>query len=138
MSYLVDTNVIAELIKIKPHADVLDWFQAIPNDHLFLSVLTLGEIRKGIDQMADGLKKEKLRLWLEYELPAWFQSRILAIDLQVADRWGRLVAQAKRSLPAIDSLIAATALHFDLTLVTRNEVDFKYPGLEVINPWVIR
>lgn len=136
MNYLIDTNVISELLKLQPNSKVVTWFQAIPNDNLFISVLTLGEIRKGVDQIASGAKKEKLRLWLEHELPAWFRNRILSIDLEVADRWGRLIAQVKRPVPAIDSLIAATALHFDLTLVSRNEIDFKYPGLEIINPWL--
>jgi len=100
-----------------------------------VSVLTLGELRKGIERLADKKRKEKLRLWLEHELPAWFEGRVLPVNLAVAERWGRLLAEMGRPVPAIDSLLAATALHYELRLVTRNTGDFDYPGLEVINPW---
>ena len=83
----------------------------------------------------DGVRREKLRLWLEHDLADWFETRALPIDIQVADRWGRLIAQMGRPVPSIDSLLAATALHHELRLVTRNQKDFAYPGLEVINPW---
>ena len=135
MSYLLDTNVISELVRLKPAKAVLAWFENIPSDALHISVLTLGEIRKGVEQMPDGARREKLRLWLEHDLADWFETRVLPIDIQVADRWGRLIAQMGRPVPSIDSLLAATALHHELRLVTRNQKDFDYPGLEVINPW---
>ncbi|GAB4223567.1 MAG: type II toxin-antitoxin system VapC family toxin [Gammaproteobacteria bacterium] len=135
MSYLLDTNVICEVVKPKPNQHVLSWFDTIPDESLYLSVLTLGEIRKGIEKITDKHRKEKLRVWLEYDLPAWFEDRIKVIDHQVADRWGRLNSQIKRTLPAIDSLIAATALQFDLTLVTRNVQDFHSMTLQIVNPW---
>ena len=136
MNYLIDTNVVSELKKPKPDINVIDWFAAIPDESLYLSVLRLGEIRKGIGKVEDTAKKEKLRIWLEHELPAWFDQRILEIDSSVADRWGRLLAQHKKTLPAIDSLIAATALHFDLCLVTRNTSDFDdVVDLQTVNPW---
>lgn len=135
MSYLLDTNVISEIVKVKPDNKVISWFTAIPSEALYLSVLTLGEIRKGIEQVQDNVRKEKLRLWLEHDLPLWFADRILPVDQAVAERWGRLLSQAGRSLPAIDSLLAATALHFELRLVTRNVQDFQHPELDVINPW---
>ena len=139
MSYLVDTNAISELIKPRANKHVTDWFSAIPGESLYLSVLSLGEIRKGIEKISDSEKKEKLRIWLEHELPAWFGNRILNIDAQVAERWGRLLSQHKQTLPAIDSLIAATALHFDLRIVTRNTTDFAYfPELQTVNPWLVR
>lgn len=135
MSYLLDTNIISELVRPKPAKTVLVWFEKIPSEALHISVLTLGEIRKGVEQMPDGARREKLRLWLEHELLDWFGTRILSIDIPVADRWGRLVAQMGRPVPSIDSLLAATALHYELRLVTRNQKDFDYPGLEVVNPW---
>lgn len=135
MSYLLDTNVISELVRPKPAKAVLAWFENIPSEALHISVLTLGEIRKGVEQMPDGARREKPRLWLEHDLADWFETRVLPIDIQVADRWGRLIAQMGRPVPSIDSLLAATALHHELRLVTRNQKDFDYPGLEVINPW---
>ncbi|MDO8412182.1 MAG: type II toxin-antitoxin system VapC family toxin [Gallionellaceae bacterium] len=135
MSYLLDTNVISELVRPKPAKAVLAWFENIPSEALHISALTLGEIRKGVEQMPDGARREKLRLWLEHELIDWFGTRILLVDIPVADRWGRLVAQIGRPVPSIDSLLAATALHHELRLVTRNQKDFAYPGLEVVNPW---
>ena len=95
----------------------------------------MGERRKGIERMPENERKLSYLDWLEVELPRFFSSRILAIDEPVAECWGRLVAQAGRALPAIDSLLAATALTHGLTLVTRNEPDFQHPGLDVINPW---
>lgn len=136
MSYLLDTNVLSETIRPTPNKGVIKWINDIPNNALYLSVLTLGEIRKGVEKITDVKRKQKLKLWLEYELPAWFENRILFIDKFVADRWGRLQGQSKHPTPAIDSLLAATALHHDLALVTRNERDFKHFPLEIINPWI--
>jgi len=135
MSYLVDTNVLSELRRREPDPGVVDWFAQRPATTLCLSVLTLGEIRKGIDPLSDDDRKLKLLDWLEVELPAFFSGRILPVDAAVADRWGRLIAQAGRPRPAIDSLLAATALTHGLKLVTRNVRDFDFPGLEAINPW---
>lgn len=135
MSYLLDTNVISETVRRQQDQRVITWLDQIPTEALFISVLTLGEIRKGIERHTDKKRREKLRLWLDHELTAWFEGRILPIDIPVADRWGRLLAEVGRPVPAIDSLLAATALHFELRLVTRNAKDFDYPGLEVINPW---
>jgi hypothetical protein len=135
MSYLLDTNVISELVRAKPAKAVLAWFENIPSEALHISVLTLGEIRKGIEQLPESARREKLRLWLEHDLADWFGPRILSVDAPVADRWGRLIAQMGRPVPSIDSLLAATALHHELRIVTRNQKDFDYPGLEVVNPW---
>lgn len=136
MSYLLDTNVISELVRTNPNPQVISWFKNTPDEMLYLSVLTLGEIRKGIEGIMDFNRKEKVRVWLEHELPMWFEERILSIDQHVADRWGRLQSEMKGSvLPAIDSLIAATALSYDMRIVTRNKKDFDYYALEVIDPW---
>jgi toxin FitB len=135
LSYLLDTNVISELARAKPAQRVLAWFEAVPSEALHVSVLTLGEIRKGVESVSDARRRERLQVWLENDLRDWFGERVLAIDAPVAHRWGRLLAAAGRSLPTIDSLLAATALQRGLRLVTRNVGDFAYAGLAVVNPW---
>ena len=135
MSYLLDTNVLSELRRKAPHPGVVQWFANRPATTLYLSVLTIGELRKGIETLANEPRRLSLLDWLEVALPAFFIGRILPVDLPVADRWGRLLAQVGRPLPAIDSLLAATALQHGLHLVTRNQRDFELPGLQVINPW---
>jgi predicted nucleic acid-binding protein len=135
VSYLLDTNVISELVRTKPSPGVQRWFRDVPDEALHLSVLTLGEIRKGIERLGTGPRREKLRVWLERELPDWFEDRVLAVDAAVADRWGRLLFEVGRPVPAVGSLLAATALHHELRFVTRNKADFDYPGLEVVDPW---
>ncbi len=135
MSYLIDTNVLSELRRRDPDVHVVRWMSERPSATLYLSVLTLGELRKGIEGLPEGERKRRLLDWLEVDLPAFFAGRILPVDARVADRWGRLVAQAGRPLPAIDSLLAATALTHGLTLVTRNLRDFQYSGLGVVDPW---
>ncbi len=135
MSYLIDTNVLSELRRKEPDPQVVRWISQRPATTLHLSVLTLGELRKGIAALADGDRKSRLLDWLEVELTGFFAGRILPIDAATADQWGRLMANAGRPLPAIDSLLAATSLTHGLTLVTRNVKDFQHPSLTVINPW---
>jgi toxin FitB len=135
LSYLVDTNVLSELRRRQADTRVVAWFQARPRQSLYLSVLSLGEIRKGVERLADKARQQSLLDWLEVELPNYFLGRLLAVDAHTADRWGRLLGQAGRPLPAIDSLLAATALQHDLALVTRNTKDFEGLGLSLINPW---
>lgn len=135
MSYLLDTNVLSETVRRNPNKAVISWLKQIPGDAFYVSVLTLGEVRKGIEGIKDHKRREKLRVWLEHDLPEWFEGRVLAVDMPVADRWGRLLSSAGRPLPTIDSLLAATALHHELRLVTRNTRDFEFSGLEVIDPW---
>lgn len=135
MTYLLDTSVISELARPEPNQRLLAWFRRTPNHALHVSVLTLGEIRKGIESHEGEARKESLRVWLEDKLTPWFEERLLPIDAAVADRWGRLQAQAGRPIAPIDGLIAATALHHDLRLVTRNISDFPFPGLQLVNPW---
>ena len=135
MSYLIDTNVLSELRRKAPDPGVVTWFSQRPPTTLHLSVLTLGEIRKGIEGVGDEVRKQTLIDWLETDLPTFFTGRILDVNGAVADRWGRLVAAAGRPLPTIDSLLAATALEHDLVLVTRNTKDFAGLPVEVFNPW---
>jgi hypothetical protein len=135
LSYLIDTNVLSELRRKQPDPNVVAWMQVRPRPSLFLSVLTLGEIRKGLERVEDAKRKQALLDWLEVELPHYFVGRLLHIDAATADRWGRLMAQAGKPLPAIDGLLAATALQHDLTLVTRNGKDFADVGVRLINPW---
>lgn len=136
MSYLLDTNVLSELRRRQPDANVAAWFSKRPPSTLFLSVLTLGELRKGVEAMTDATRRLTLLDWLETELPAYFTGRVLDVDAAVADRWGRMTAQAGRPLPAIDSLLAATAVHHGLILVTRNLRDVQgLAGLTALNPW---
>lgn len=135
MSYLIDTNVLSELRNRKADAKVVAWVQARPRQSLYLSVLSLGEIRRGIEGVADSAFRRVLTDWLEVELPNYFVGRLLGIDESVADRWGRVQAAAGRTLPAIDGLLAATALQYDLTLVTRNTKDSASLGVPLVDPW---
>lgn len=135
MSYLIDTNVLSELRRKSPDPGVVAWFSQRPPATLYLSVLTLGEIRKGIEGVDDEGRRQSLIDWLETDLPTFFTGRILGVDGAVADRWGRLAAAAGRPLSAIDSLLAATALEHDLVLVTRNTKDFSGLPVQIFNPW---
>ena len=135
MSFLVDTCALSELVKPKPSSDVCDWFDAAPPEVLFVSVLTLGEIRKGVEKLEGGRRRAQIATWLETALPAWFEDRDLPVDAGVAEEWGRLAARLPRPIPAIDSLIAATAIRHRLAIVTRNESDFATTGVDILNPW---
>jgi predicted nucleic acid-binding protein len=137
--FLLDTNVISELVKRKPDARVTAWVGDTNESLFYLSVLTIGEIRKGATSLADTARRVALEAWLDSDLALRFVGRILPIDQAVADRWGRLVAEASTAgavLPVIDGLLAATALQHDLTLVTRNNKDVKGTRVRLFNPWV--
>ena len=135
MSFLVDTCALSELVKPRPSSDVCDWFDGTPPEALFVSVLTLGEIRKGVEKLESGRRRTQIVTWLEKALPAWFEDRVLPVDARVADEWGRLAARLSRPIPAIDSLIAATAIRHRLAIITRNESDFAATGVDIVNPW---
>lgn len=135
MSYLLDTNALSELRRSQPNANVARWFEQRPKESLYLSVLTLGEIRKGVELRAEDARKAALQDWLESKLPRFFMGRILEIDLATAERWGRVTAAAGRPLPVVDGLLAATALQHDLVLVTRNVRDFAGLGVRLLDPW---
>ena len=135
MSCLLDTNVLSELRRKTPDARVVRWFSQRPAGTLYLSVLTLGEIRKGIEMLADQRRRLALMDWLDIELPAFFSGRVLDIDTAVADRWGRIVAHAGRPLPSIESLLIARAAQHGMTLVSRNVRDVEGLGAPVLSPW---
>jgi len=136
--FLLDTNCVSELVRLQPEPRVLEWLEAADESLLYLSVLTLGEVRKGLAALPPGRRRTRLEAWLQVELRTRFSGRILAIDAAVADRWGWLTAQAKRQgtpLAVIDGLLAATALHYNLTVVSRNVSDFTNVGVPILNPW---
>jgi predicted nucleic acid-binding protein len=136
--FLLDTNVISEVVRPRPEPLVLEWLEAADESLLYLSVLTLGEIRKGLALLPQGKRRTQLETWLEVELLARFSERILPIDAGVSERWGLLAAEATRrgkTLAAIDALLAATAFHFNLTLVSRNVNDFAPTSVPLLNPW---
>jgi predicted nucleic acid-binding protein len=134
MSYLLDTNVISEIIKTEPNPNVGTWFKSLSISMFFLSVITLGEIRKGVEKLPDSKKRQFIINWLEIDLPKIFLGRIINIDSAVSDKWGFI--SAKSTIPAVDGLIAACALVHNHKLVTRNLKDFiNIPGLELLNPW---
>jgi predicted nucleic acid-binding protein len=136
--YLVDTNCISEAVRLRPDPRVMSWLEGADEDLLYLSVLTLGEIRKGVASLPQGRRRASLESWLNLELQARFSGRILSIDEAIADRWGLLAATAKnkgRGLSAIDGLLAATAIQHNLTIVSRNDADFADTQVPVVNPW---
>ena len=136
--FLLDTNVISELVKPRPEPKVVNWIEGIDENLLYLSVLTLGEIRKGVAALPQSARRTALEAWLDSDLRLRFSKRILAIDEQVADRWGSLAGLPQKDghpLPVIDGLLAATAIHHNLTLVTRNTGDTVAMGVAVFNPW---
>jgi|SRR5579863_4243448 len=136
--FLLDTNCISEIVRPKPELRVIQWMDAADEATLHISVLTLGEIRKGVAGLADGQQRTRIEIWLNTDLPSRFAGRIVPIDSAIADRWGWLAAEAKRrgkALPVIDGLLAATALHLNLTVVSRNIRDFLESHVPVLNPW---
>jgi tRNA(fMet)-specific endonuclease VapC len=138
MTYLLDTCLISELVAKQPNQKVLDWVDAQIPETLYLSVITIGEIAKGICKLTPSKRKESLTTWLNETLPNRFENRILTLDVSTMVLWGNLVGQLEqngRPLPAMDSLIAAIALQYSLSLVTRNEKDFAGTGVVIINPW---
>jgi predicted nucleic acid-binding protein len=135
VSYLIDTCALSELIRPIPSPAVVKWFEAVPQTSLFVSALTFGEIRKGVERLPLGARRSRISAWLETELQEWFGDRVLPVDKAVADEWGRLVVRIGQTMPAIDGLIAATALRHRLTIVTRNVDDFAKAGVEIVNPW---
>lgn len=138
MKYLLDTCVLSELVIKQPNAKVIDFIDSLDPDDVYLSVITIGEIVKGIEKLPDSRRKQELHTWLKEDLLSRFQGKIIPIDEDVIVGWGILTARAEaagRPMPAIDSLIAATAQANNLKLVTRNVEDFNASGVEIVNPW---
>ncbi len=137
MSWLIDTSASSELSRPKPDRTVLRWFDTHNELEMYFSALTLGELQKGVIRLALGQRRERLVDWFE-DLAVRFEARILPVDLEVSRVWGEMVAQAEhrgQPLPVIDSLIAATAIVHDLTVVTRNTRDFLRTGVKTEDPW---
>ncbi|MCF6282588.1 MAG: type II toxin-antitoxin system VapC family toxin [Candidatus Polarisedimenticolaceae bacterium] len=138
MKYLLDTCVISEAIKPKPNKKVVAWLKKQDEESLYLSVLTFGEIEKGIEKSVDGRRKNKLRMWVEEDLKQRFEGRILPIDMQVASKWGEIQGKSEavgKPLPSIDGLIAVTGLVNNCVVVTRNVSDMQQSSVELHNPW---
>ena len=135
MSILIDSNVFSDLMRPRPDPRVVDFFKSVPVAQQSMSVLTVGEIRYGIQRLPMGVRRDRLTAWLEDEVVATLGDRILPMTLAVAERWGQLKAEAGRTLPVVDSMIAATALHHGLDLATRNTNDFVGLGLRLIDPF---
>jgi hypothetical protein len=138
MSFLLDTNVVSEWVKPHPDAGVAAWLAEVDEDRVFVSVITLAELRYGIERMTTGNRRRRLDEWLRNELPLRFEGRILAIDGATADAWGRIVVRREvsgRPISATDAFIAATVEVHGLTLVTRNARDFEPTLKSIVNPW---
>jgi predicted nucleic acid-binding protein len=137
--FLLDTNVVSELMKPRANRRVVAWVDATAEQLLYLSVITIGEVRKGIDLLRDDdPRRAALQSWLARDVRSRFAGRLLAFDDGVAERWGQLEAAAKRrslTLPTVDAQLAATALHHGLTFVTRNTADVRPTGVPVFDPW---
>jgi predicted nucleic acid-binding protein len=138
VNFLLDTNGVSEWVKPVPDPGLVTWLAAVDEDRVFLSVVTLAELRHGVERLVDGRRRARLEVWLNQELTERFAGRVLAVDGAIAHAWGRLVARAEAAgqrLSVMDGFIAATAQIHELTLVTRNVKDFVSSGITVHNPW---
>jgi len=136
--FLIDTCAISEFTKQSPDLGLVAWLSQIDASILFVSAITIGELRYGITLQAEQKKRDFLERWFRSDVLVEFEGRILPFDGEVAEQWGRLRAKARKGgtpAPTIDAMIAATALHYNLAVMTRNESDFQRLGLEVVNPW---
>ncbi|MGV6852632.1 MAG: PIN domain-containing protein [bacterium] len=139
MKYLLDTCVISEVIKPQADKNVISWMQNQDEDSLYLSVLTFGEIEKGIEKLSNVARKRKLQLWVEEDLKKRFEGRIVPINIDVSIKWGAIQGKAEmlgKPLPAIDGLIAVSGLVHNCIVVTRNIADMEQSTVELLNPWI--
>ncbi len=138
MSWLLDTNVVSEWVRPRPDAGVTAWLAVADEDRVHLSVVTLAELRQGIERLTDSTRQRRLDHWLRQDLLSRFDGRILPIDAGVAEAWGRIVARREamgRPIHAMHAFIAATATLHGLTLVTRDARDFQFAVPAITNPW---
>ena len=138
MKFLLDTNIISELIAPRPNPRVVEWIERQDPQQIYLSVITLGEIRKGIEKLEPSKRKNTLQTWLENDLLLRFHGRIAEIDAPIMLRWGALMGRLEksgRSIHVLDALIAAIALEGQYILVTRNDQDFEHTGAAIFNPY---
>jgi predicted nucleic acid-binding protein len=136
--YLLDTNVVSELVKARPDERVVAWIKAADETDLHLSVLTFAELRYGIEKLPQGVRRDRLRSWMDTDLADRFEDRILDINRDIAESWGIIMARAAAAsvrLPVMDTLLAATAEHHGMTMVTRNVRDFARAGVTTLDPW---
>jgi len=138
MKYILDTCAISELVAKQPNPTVVEFIDSLDPDDVYLSVVTIGEISKGIEKLPKSKRKQELETWLREDLLVRFDGKIIPLDTGVLLEWGSLTARLEstgKTLPAMDSLIAATVLARQLVLITRNTVDFDATGIEIVNPW---
>lgn len=138
MNYLLDTNVVSEWTKPRPNPGVVKWLSEAEEDATFISVITLAELRNGIERLPPSSRRQRLNAWLVEDILIRFETRILPIEIGVADAWGRMTARRTavgRPIGVMDGLVAATAAYHGLALVSRNTIDFRGLGLRLIDPW---
>lgn len=136
-NYLLDTNAVSEWVKPRPNAGLIQWMESADEDRVFLSVVTIAELRYGVERMPAGARRNRLERWVQQELALRFENRILPVDYPVADLWGKMVSRSEsagRPLAVMDAFLAATAEFHNLTLVTRNARHFPFLNA-VLNPW---
>jgi predicted nucleic acid-binding protein len=137
VNFLLDTNTVSEWVKPRPNPGLMDWMESADEDRIFISVVSLAEIRYGVERLAAGRRRNRLEQWLRYELPLRFENRILPVDVAIAEVWGKTVLRSEaagRPIGVMDAFLAATAETHQLTLVTRNVSDFPL-FKAILNPW---
>ena len=138
MSFLLDTNVISEWVKPLPDRGITEWLAAVDEDRIYISVITISELRFGIERLPPGARRKRIEDWFTSDLPMRFDSRIIPINVAIADSCGKIRNRGRaagRPIAPMDAFIAATAQIADLTLVTRDVSDFEFLGLPIISPW---
>jgi toxin FitB len=137
MTFLLDTNAVSEWVKPRPNSGLMNWMESADEDRVFISVISLAELEYGVERLPVGSRRSRLEQWLRHELPLRFESRVLPVDAQIAELWGRTVSRSEaagRPIGVMDAFLAATAETHQLTLVTRNVSDFPLLKM-LLNPW---